>query len=119
MSMEINVERLTDAGMRTVGKMDAEDMAALKVCLLSTGALMGLAVKNKFLRRLTGLTCSVLAAGLAVPLVCKYLDELKEEGEPLVDFKIETGEPPKAETVFEVKVEAEKPSETEAPKAEE
>lgn len=75
--MELNVEKLVDAEMRTVGKMDAEDMAAMKICLLSAGALAGLSVKNKFLRRLTGLACTVLAAGLAVPLTSRYLEELR------------------------------------------
>ncbi len=105
-TMEIDVEKLADAEMRCVGKMDTEDMAALKVCLFSAGALLGLTVKNKFLRRLTGLTCTVLAAGLAVPLASKYLDELREEGEPLVGIKVEKGEEPDTETVFEFKVEA-------------
>lgn len=80
--MELNVEKLADAEMRTVGKMDVEDMTAMKLCLLSAGTLMGLSVKNKFLRRLTGLTCTVLAAGLAVPLAARYLEELKQEDAP-------------------------------------
>jgi len=116
--MEIDVEKLADAEMRCVGKMDTEDMTALKVCLLSAGTLVGLSLKNKFLRRLTGLTCTVLAAGLAVPLASKYLDELREEGEPLVDFKVEKGEEPNAETLFEFKVEAGEGAD-ETPKAEE
>ena len=56
--------------------MDLEDMAALKVCLLSTGALVGLSLKSRVARRLAGVACSFLAAGLAVPLVSQYLDEL-------------------------------------------
>lgn len=81
--MEFNIEKLADAEMRTVGKMDAEDMAAMKLCLLSAGTLAGLSVKNKFLRRLTGLTCTVLAAGLAVPLAGRYLEELRNsDSEP-------------------------------------
>lgn len=114
--MEIDVEKLADAEMRCVGKMDTEDMTALKVCLLSAGTLFGLSLKNKFLRRLAGLSCTVLAAGLAVPLATKYLDELKDEGEPLVDFKVERGEEPGAETLFEFKVEAGEGA-GEAPKA--
>lgn len=84
--MELNVEKLADAAMRTVGKMDAEDVVAMKVCLLSTGALAGLSVKNKFLRRLTGLTCTVLAVGLAVPLASRYLEELREGDEAASSF---------------------------------
>ena len=85
--MEINMEKWVDAGMRTVGKMDAEDMLALKLCLLSTGTLMGLSVKNKILRRLTGVACTVLSAGLAAPLAVRYLEELRGETpvSPIVD----------------------------------
>lgn len=84
--MEINMEKLADAAMRTVGKMDVEDVAAMKICLLSTGALAGLSVRNKFLRRLTGLTCGVLAVGLAVPLTARYLEELRDTaGAPDLD----------------------------------
>ena len=86
--MEFNIEKLADAEMRTVGKMDAEDMAAMKICLLSAGALAGLSVKNKFFRRLTGLACTVLAVGLAVPLASRYLEELRngeDDPTPLVD----------------------------------
>lgn len=115
--MEIDVEKLADAEMRCVGKMDTEDMAALKVCLFSAGTLLGLTVKNRFLRRLTGLTCTVLAAGLAAPLVSKYLDELRAEGEPLVGVKAEKGGEPDTETVFEFKAEAGQGA-GEAPKAE-
>lgn len=34
--MAVNVEKLADAGKRYIKKMDLEDMAALKICLLST-----------------------------------------------------------------------------------
>lgn len=77
--MDINIETLTDAGMRQVKKMDFEDVAALKLCLLATGTLVGLSMKHPFTRRLAGLGCSVLAAGLAVPLVSQFLDELSQE----------------------------------------
>lgn len=83
--MEFNIEKLADAEMRTVGKMDAEDMAAMKICLLSAGALAGLSVKNKFFRRLTGLACTVLAVGLAVPLASRYLEELRNGEDDPVD----------------------------------
>lgn len=78
--MTVNVEKLADAGKRYVKKMDLEDMAALKVCLLSTGALVGLSLKSRVARRLAGVACSFLAAGLAVPLVSQYLDELHGSG---------------------------------------
>ena len=80
--MELNVEKLAGAGRRTVGKMDAGDMAAMKLCLLSTGALAGLSLKNKFLRRLAGLACGVLAVGLAVPLTVQYLEQLRQDDGP-------------------------------------
>ncbi len=83
MNPNLKIETLTDAGMRQIKKMDFEDVAALKLCLLSTGALFGLSLKNPFARRLAGLGCSVLAAGLAIPLVSQFLDELSPEaGQP-------------------------------------
>ena len=116
--MEINVERLTDAGESYLRHMELDDMAALKICLLSTGALLGLGVKGKFARRLTGLTCAFLAAGLAVPLVSKFLDEL-EPGAPMAEVKVEKGEADSAETLFEFKVERdggeEPPAQPQAP----
>lgn len=115
--MEINVEKLTDTAQHTVQNMDKDDLLALKLCLLSTGILGGLALKGKFARRLAGTACAFLSAGLALPLVTKYLDELKEAGEPLVDLKVEKGEAPDAETLFEFKVEAGVDDEPEAPKA--
>ena len=45
--MSVDFERLTDAGMRCVHKMDREDMLALKLCLLSTGALAGKAASGR------------------------------------------------------------------------
>ena len=100
------MERLSDAGRDYIHNMDLDDMAALKLCLLSTGALFGLSVKNKFARRLTGLGCTILAAGLAVPLVSKFWSQL-EPGEPILGVKVEKGEEPEAETLFEFKVEKE------------
>lgn len=73
------VERLADAGMRQVRNMDLDDVRALKLCLLSTGALVGLSVKGSFSRRLLGLACGVLSAGLAIPLTAQFLEELDRE----------------------------------------
>ena len=78
--MAVNVEKLADAGKRYIKKMDLEDMAALKICLLSTGALAGLSLKSRMARRLVGVICSFLSAGLAIPLVSQYLDELHADG---------------------------------------
>lgn len=73
----MDMEHVLDAGKRYIRKMDLEDMAALKICLLATGTLAGLSLKSKFARRLAGVSCSFLAAGLAVPLVSQFLDELE------------------------------------------
>ena len=77
--MKLDIERLTAAAKRQMGKMDLEDMTALKLCLLSTGTLVGLSLKDSFSRRLAGTACSFLAAGLAIPLVSQFLDELELE----------------------------------------
>ena len=98
--MEINVERLENS------PFELSDAAAMKLCLLSTGALLGLSVKSKFARRVAGLGCTILAAGLAIPLAEKYLDRA-EPGEPIVGVKVEKGEEDSAETLFEFKVEKE------------
>ena len=55
--------------------------AALALCclaVLATGTLAGLSLKGRFARRLAAVGCSFLAAGLAVPLVTQYLDELDQ-----------------------------------------
>lgn len=74
--MSLNIERLADAGERTVRGMDKDDLFALKLCLLSTGVLGGLTIKGSFARRLAGTACTFLSAGLAIPLTVRYLDEL-------------------------------------------
>ena len=102
--MEINVERLEN------GRLELSDDTVAKLCLLSTGALLGLSVKGRFTRRLAGLGCTILAAGLAIPLASKYLAQA-EPGEPIIGVKVEKGEEEEAETLFEFKVEKE-PEET-------
>jgi len=76
--MSVDIERLAEAGKRQIRKMDLDDIAAMKVCLLAAGTLTGLALKGSFARRLAGTACCILTAGLAVPLACQYLDELKD-----------------------------------------
>ena len=74
--MAATPEQLAEAGKRTIRKMDRDDLMALKLCLLSTGALAGLSLKGHFARRLAGTACAFLSAGLAVPLTVQYLEEL-------------------------------------------
>ena len=105
--MEINVERLEGS------RLDLDEQTAARLCLLSTGALLGLSIKNRFARRLAGLGCTILAAGLAIPLASRYLDRA-EPGEPILGVKVEKGEAEDAETLFEFKVEKE-PQEAPAP----
>ena len=83
--MEINVERLEN------NPFDLSDDAAKKLCLLSAGALLGLSVKSKFARRVAGLGCTILAAGLAIPLASRCWGQA-EPGEPIVGLKVEKGE---------------------------
>ena len=64
MKYPLSPEALADAAKRNVRHMELDDLAAMKVCLLSTGALLGLSCKGWLSRRLMGLTCSFLAAGL-------------------------------------------------------
>lgn len=117
--MKINVEKLADAEQRYVRGMDNEDMTALKLCLLSAGALAGLSVKGRFARRLLGLGCTILCAGLAIPLAGEYLEELSKDDEPLIGVRVETGEKPDTETVFEVRVDVDKEPEEAEKKDEE
>lgn len=74
--MTLDVKKLAEAGKRSIRKMDSEDLAALKLCLLSTGALVGLSVTGKFARRVTGLAASAMAAGFAVPLATRVMEEM-------------------------------------------
>ena len=62
--MSVDIERLADAGMKCVHKMDREDMLALKLCLLSTGALAGLSFRGPPHRR-PGLHPALRRAGPA------------------------------------------------------
>ena len=98
--MEINVERLEN------NPFDLSDDAAKKLCLLSAGALLGLSVKSKLARRVAGLGCTILAAGLAIPLASRCWGQA-EPGEPIVGLKVEKGEEDNTETLFEFKVEKE------------
>ena len=92
MKYPLSPEALADAVKRNVRHMELDDLAAMKVCLLSTGALLGLSCKGRLSRRLMGLTCSFLAAGLAIPLTNRFLDELKP-GAPVFEAPAEQGGP--------------------------
>lgn len=79
--MSYHVEQMPDGRKHYEIEADLEDQTAMKVCLLSVGALAGMALKGTFLRRIAGVACTILAVGLAIPLTVQYLEEhnLKEE----------------------------------------
>lgn len=121
--MEMNVEKLFDAQKKFVNDLDADGQSATKLCLLSLGALAGLAAKGPFARRLLGLGCTVLAAGLAIPLVSQAIQDAEpaqeEDVEVVVNPAAEAPVEKAAEEVTEAPAEeaAETPAEevTEAP----
>ncbi len=89
--MSHSFESLTDAGQRTVQSMDKEDLLALKLCVLSTGVLGGLALKGTLARRLAATACTFLTAGLALPIAALYMDELGSTPvtvEPMADERL-------------------------------
>ena len=56
MKYPLSPEALADAAKRDIRHMELDDLAAMKVCLLSTGVLLGLSCKGRLSRRLMGLT---------------------------------------------------------------
>lgn len=83
MGMYLNVDALSAADGRYTKKMDAEDRNAMRLCLFSVGALTGLSLRGSLTRRVAALGCTLLAAGLAIPLAKEYVDELKTAPTPV------------------------------------
>jgi len=84
--MAADTERLSQEEEARMRQMDTEDRTAMRLCLLSAGALAGLAIQGSVARRLAVLGCTFLTAGLAIPLVKEYLDTREQDGaagEPL------------------------------------
>ena len=75
------MDRIFDAGRRYMKKMDLEDMAALKICLLCTGALLGLSVGSRKAARTLGVLTGLTAVGLGIPLVAGFMDEVNKDPE--------------------------------------
>lgn len=76
------MEKLFAAGRMYMKDMDLEDMAALKVCCISLGVLMGLGIPLRS-RRAWGVMTSFLFLGTCIPLVSKFLFTLthpREDG---------------------------------------
>ena len=53
MKYPLSPEALADAAKRDIRHMELDDLAAMKVCLLSTGVLLGLSCKGRLSRRLS------------------------------------------------------------------
>ena len=88
-------DNIIGAGNRYLKKMDLEDMAALKVCLLAAGTVAGLALAKTKAVKAVGVLAGLTAVGLAIPLMCDYLDELDPGEDPEVvqvqDYQEEDG----------------------------
>lgn len=81
------MHRLLKAGDNYLKKMDLEDMAALKFCLLSLGTLLGLGVSHRN-KKPVGLLAGMLFLGTYVPLMSDFVMEYQNtrEEEPEVVF---------------------------------
>lgn len=60
------------AGRLYMKDMDLEDMAALKVCLLAAGTLLGLGIGKKW-KKPAAFFGSVLFVGTFIPLMTQFL----------------------------------------------
>jgi len=74
------MHRLLKAGDNYLKKMDLEDMAALKFCLLSLGTLMGLSISPRN-RKPVGMLAGLLFLGTYVPLMSDFLAEYQRTHE--------------------------------------
>lgn len=66
------VKKWLEAGRRMVRALELRDVAALKLCMLSLGVLLGLAVPARR-RRFPALLAAATFAGTYVPLMWKCL----------------------------------------------
>ncbi len=99
-----------------VEKLSLSEENGIKAAmLLSAGVLMGLGMKNKHVRRLTGFACAALTAGLAIPLAQTYLDRKKESEGDLIHMRVEGTDAPEDEPVFQFREEPIQPEAPEAP----
>ena len=91
------MHRLLKAGDRYLKKMDLEDMAALKFCLLSLGTLVGLSLSPRK-RKPAGLLAGLLFLGTYVPLMSDFVAEYRSTHEdPEVVFVHEAPAGPEEE----------------------
>ena len=70
------LKKWCDAGRLYMKDMDLEDMAALKVCLLSAGVLFGIGLPLKW-KKPAALFGSFLFVGTYLPLMTKFLEYLE------------------------------------------
>ncbi len=85
---------------------EREDAGMKAALLVSSGVLMGLGLRSKFIRRVAGLACAALTAGIAIPLAQEYIEKKRAEGDgTLLDIRVETGDDPDKEPIFQFKVE--------------
>lgn len=67
------LKKWCDAGRLMMKDMDLEDMAALKICLLSMGVLGGIALPLKW-KKPAAFFGSMLFVGTYVPLMTRFLE---------------------------------------------
>lgn len=73
------VKKWLIAGEQYLKEMDLEDMAVLKICLLSMGTLVGLSISSKG-KKAAAVLAGLLCVGTYVPLMSKFV-ELFSRGE--------------------------------------
>lgn len=74
------MQKLLHSGRRYLKTMDLTDMAALKICLLSLGILIGLFIPSRS-KKSTSLLMGVLFAGTYIPLMGKLFSTMSGNAE--------------------------------------
>ena len=69
------VKKWLTAGEQYLKEMDLEDMAVLKLCLLSMGTLVGLGIPLRG-KKATAMLAGLLCMGTYVPLMSKFVELL-------------------------------------------